>query len=132
MKKGIGTGIIVTLGIVLIIINPLVMGVLAIPTWIYLVLSVRKQQDKSSHGQVELQPMFFEKQWKIFKTFMLTAGITFLVALAGILLHNFGPDLLDINESISFFIGVGALYVFIFATAGGLILFLKARQKSTL
>jgi hypothetical protein len=37
-----------------------------------------------------------------------------------------------VEETVSFFVALGALYVFIAATAAGMVIFLKARKNTTL
>lgn len=127
MKKGVVTGILVVLGVVITIVNPMIMGLLAIPTWVYLVWMVGKGK---LHDQIDL--IFTKRQLRMFKNLMKVAGIAFIFSLVGILLHNLGPDLLGLEEKISFYIGIAAAYIFIFATTGGLILFLTARQNASL
>ncbi|MFC2125494.1 hypothetical protein ACFLU5_11850 [Bacteroidota bacterium] len=128
MKKKILIGIIAVLGIALTIFNPVVIGVLAIATWIYLLLIVRKRETGIFHDQME--PRLAERRLKRLKAFMILAGISCLVSIAGIIVHNVRSGLSEIEEPISFYIGIVALYLFILATAGGLIIFLKGRQKA--
>jgi len=129
MKKKLLIGIIGVLGIALTIFNPTVMGVLAIATWIYLVLIVRKK--KIDIFQDQMEPRLAERRLKRLKAFLLVAGISVLVSIASIIVHNVRSGLSDIEEPISFYIGIVTLYLFILATAGGLIIFLKGRQKAT-
>ena len=128
MKKKLLTGIIVGLGIVLTIFNPVVMGVLAIATWIYLIVMVRKRKTSLFHDQLE--PGLAERRLRSLKTYLIAAGILSLVSIAGIIAHNVRHDLVEIEGSISFYIGIVALWLFILATAGGLFIFLKGRKKA--
>lgn len=128
MNRKLLTGIIIALGIVLTIFNPIIMGVLAIPTWIYLVLMVRKRKTSIFHDQME--PRLAERHLKRLKVFLIVAGIMCLVSIAGIIVHNVLHGLSEIEESISFFIGIVALWVFIIAAACGLVIFLKGRKKT--
>jgi hypothetical protein len=127
MNKNNTTIILLVLGAALVIFSPMV-GVFAIPIWIYLLIKGPLRNRSISGDQKEA--FFSEKQLKNFKTLMTIAGICFLLAIAGILMHNMGPDLLGVEEPVSFFVGVGALYIFVFSTVGALIIFLKGRQKT--
>ena len=128
MNKKLLIGKIAALGLVYLILNFLTTGVFALATWIYLVFMVRKRKSSLFHEQME--PKLVESNLKRLKVFLKVAGITFLVAIAGIIAHNVLSGLSEIEEPISFFIGIGALLVFIIATAGGLFIFFKGRQKS--
>ena len=112
---------------VFLILNFLTTGVLAIATWIYLVLMVRKKKTSLFYDQME--PKLAGSRLKRLKAFLRVAGIMFIVSIAGIIVHNVLSGLSEIEEPISFFIGVGALLVFIIVTAVGLVIFLKGRQK---
>ena len=46
-------------------------------------------------------------------------------------MHNVLYGLNEIEEPVSFYIALVGLYVFIIATIGGLVIFLKGRRKTT-
>jgi hypothetical protein len=105
---------------------------LAVPTlavWIYLVFVVWKKQTNIFHDQME--PKLAERRLKRLKTFLLVAGISLAVGIVGVILHNAIYGLSEIEEPVSFFIAISALWVFIIATIGGLVIFLKGRRKTT-
>lgn len=127
MNKKLLNGILVGLGIVVMIAIAFQWGMtLALAFWIYVGVMVRKRKRIFNDT---MEPGLAEKLLKGLKTFAIVADILFLIAIAGILLHNVLSGLYEIEEPISFFIGVGALWVFIIASAGGLVTFLKGRQQ---
>ena len=108
------------------IFNPIVMGILAIAFWIYLGVMVWKRK---SIFHEKMEPRLAEKRLKRLEATLILAGISFLVSIVGIIVHNVRSSQSEIEESLYFIIGIMALYVFILATAGGLVIFLKGRQK---
>ena len=98
--------------------------------WIYLVWMVRKKKTNIFHDQME--PKLAERRLKMLKAFLLVAGISLAVGIVGTILHGVLGALLEIEEElVSFFTAISALYVFIIATIGGLVIFLKGRRKTT-
>ena len=130
MKTKLLIGTIVVLGIAAAIFSSMFIGGALIVAWIYLVFMVRKKKTKIFHDQME--PKIAERRLKMLKVFLLVAGISFAVFIVGIVLHGVLGALLEIEEEpISFFIAISALYVFVIATIGGLVIFLKGRRKTT-
>ena len=127
MKGDLKTGTIILVVIAFTIINLMAMGLLAVATWIYLVMMVRKKKITLFHDQTE--PKLAENRLTSLKAFLKAAGLTFIVAIAGIILHNVLSGLSGTEEPISFFIGVGALWIFIILSAVCLGIFLKGQQK---
>ena len=105
-----------------IIIAAILLGV-----WIFLVLVVRKKKTNLFHDQME--PKLAERRLKMLKVFLLVAGISLAVSIIGIVLHNALYGLSEIEEPVSFYIGVVPLGVFIIATIGGLFIFLKGQSS---
>jgi len=97
--------------------------------WIYLVWMVRKKKTNIFHDQME--PKLAESRLKRLKAFLLVAGISLAVGIAGVILHNALYGLLEKEEPVSFFIALVGLWAFFIATIGGLIIFLKGRRKTT-
>ncbi len=129
MKRKLLIGIIVVFGIAAaIFMNMLVAGALIV-VWIYLVWMVRKMKTNIFHDQME--PKLAERRYKMLKVFLLVAGISLAVSIIGVILHNALYVLLEREELVSFFIAILALWAFIIATVGGLVLFLKGRRKTT-
>ena len=95
--------------------------------WIYLVWIVRKKKTKIFHEQME--PKLAERRLKRLKTFLLVAGISFAVGIVGIVVHNALYGATETEDLVSFFIAISALLIFIAATIGGLVIFLRGRQK---
>jgi len=129
MNKRLLIGIIVVFVIAAAIFRPLFIGVVLIGVCIYLVFMVWKKKTSLFHDQVE--PKLAERRYKRLKVFLLVAGISFAVAIVGIVLHGVLGALLEIEEEpVSFFIALVALWVFIIGTIGGLVIFLKGRRKT--
>jgi hypothetical protein len=108
----------ITLGLVVAL-----MGV-----WIYLVYVVRKKKANLFGARVE--PKIAERRLKMLKTFLLVAGISLVVGIVGAILHNVLYGIKEIEEPVSFFIGVLGLFGFVVATIGGLVIFLKGRRRT--
>ncbi len=86
--------------------------------WIYLVWMVWKKKTNLAEGRL-----------KMLKVFLLVAGISLAVGIVGVILHNALYGLFEKEEPVSFFIAIVALYLFIIATIGGLLIFLKGRRE---
>ena len=129
MKRKLLIGILVVLGIAVAAFNPLIGGILAAGIWIYLFRMVRKQKNSVSNGQME--PKISEWYLKWLKTFLIVAALTFLVFVVGAIVHNVIHGISGIEESIFFIIALVAYVILVVATAGGLVVFLKGRQKTT-
>jgi len=106
-----------------------VIEVTLVGVWIYLVWMVRKKKAKIFHDQME--PKLAERRYKRLKIFLLVAGISLAVGIVGVIVHNVVFGLSEIEEPVSFHIALVGLYVFIIATIGGLVIFLKGRRKTT-
>ncbi len=120
----IATAILVNIPWATTIIEVALVGV-----WIYLVWMVRKKKTKIFHDQME--PKLAERRLKRLKVFLLVAGISLAVGIVGIVGHNTIYGLTKIEEPVFFWIALVGLYVFIIATIGGLVIFLKGRRKTT-
>ena len=132
MKRKLLIGTIVVLGIAVAIFMPMGIGVVAIGAigvCIYLVFMLRKKKTSLFHDQVE--PKIVERRYKTLKVFLLVAGISLAVGIVGVVLHNVQYGLTEIEESVFFTIALVGIYVFIIATSGGLVIFLKGRRKPT-
>jgi len=137
MNKKLLIGIIVVIvGLVIataILRNPVwamtIPEVALVGVWIYLVWMVRKKKTNIFHDQME--PKLAESRLKRLKVFLLVAGISLAVGIIGVILHNALYGLFEKEEPVSFFIAIVALWVFIIATIGGLVIFLKGRRKTT-
>ena len=130
MNKKLLIGIIVVFGIAAAIFKPMFIGVVVIGVWIYLVFMVRKKKANLFHDQVE--PKIAERRYKRLKAFLLVAGISLAVFIVGMILANALYSLPEPVEPVSLVIVVNvALCVFIIATIGGLVIFLKGRRKTT-
>ena len=104
-----------------------IIEVALVGVWIYLVWIVRKKKAKIFHDQME--PKLAERRLKRLKAFLLVAGISFAVFIVGGIVHNALYGLTELEEPVSFIIAIVALWVFIIATIGGLVIFLKGRRE---
>ncbi len=130
MKKKLLIGTIVVLGIAALIFMITTAAGALIVVWVYLVWMVRKKKANLFHDQME--PKLAERRLKMLKAFLLVAGISLAVGIVGTILHGVLGALLEIEEElVSFYIALVGLYVFIIATIGGLVIFLKGRRKTT-
>ncbi len=59
----------------------------------------------------------------------MVAAISFAVGIVGIVGHNAIYGLTEIEEPVFFTIALAGLYVFVIATIGGLVIFLKGRRE---
>ena len=129
MKRKLLIGTIVVFGIAAAIVMAMLTAGALIAVWIYLVFMVRKKKTNLFHDQME--PKIAERRLKMLKAFLLVAGISFAVFIVGVIVHNALYGLSEIEEPVSFIIAISALWVFIIATIGGLVIFLKGRRKTT-
>ncbi len=133
MKRKLKIGTIVVFGIAAAIALAMLLAMLIagalIAVWIYLVWMVRKKKTNIFHDQME--PKLAERRLKRLKIFLLVAGISFAVFIVGVIVHKALYGLSEIEEPVSFIIAISALWVFIIATVGGLVIFLKGRRKTT-
>jgi len=121
------TGILVGLGVIVVIFSAIPWGIiLALGFWIYFGVMVWKR--KTVFGDI-MDPELAEKRMKKMKIFMIAAAISFPVAIAGIIMHNVSSSLSGTEEALYFLIGIISLYLFIIASGGGLVLFIRGRQK---
>ncbi len=127
MKKKLLIGTIIVLGIAGLIFTITSVAVALIVVWVYLVWMVRKKKANLFHDQME--PKLAERRLKMLKAFLLVAGISFAVAIVGVILHNVLYALSEIEEHVWFLIAIVALYVFSAATIGGVVIFLKGRRE---
>ena len=127
MKKKLLHGILIGLGVVVMLWMAFPFGMtFALAFWIYLGVMFWKRKGVF-HEEVE--PGLTKKQLKRLKILIIAAGISLTIAIVGIIMHNVQSGLLEIEESLYFFIGIVALYLFILASGGGLVIFIKGRQK---
>ena len=126
---------VVSIGLVIagVIIRPafitLGIAVALLGFWTYMVWMVRRKKADIFADQME--PESAESRYKMLKVFLLAAGISLAVGIVGIVGHNTTYGLTEIEEPVFFTIALVGLYVFVIATIGGLVIFLKGRRKTT-
>ncbi len=137
MNKKLLIGIIVVFVIAAAIAVRVLFPPLFLAVWIYLVWMVWKKKTDIFHDQTE--PKLAERRLKMLKVFLLVAGISLgvlIVLLVGVILYNalYGLNEIDngeIADAVAHYIAFSSLGVFIVATIGGLVIFLKGRRKTT-
>ena len=67
---------------------------------------------------------------KRIKAFLVVAVFSFPIFIACAIVHNVLHGLSELEDSVFFIISLVGLLVFVVATAGGLFIFLKERQKT--
>jgi uncharacterized membrane protein YfcA len=105
----------------------LIVGALAITVWIYLVWMVWKRKGNVVSRRID--PKTSEKLLKKVRACLIVAGVSALVFIVGAVVHNVIHGLSEGEETVSLFVSLVALVVFVAATASGLVLFLKEPQK---
>jgi hypothetical protein len=127
LRRKLLIGILTVLGLAVTVVNPLGTGILAVGVWIYLVRMVRKQENGVFHNQMERKTA--ERHFKRLKAFLIVAGSSFLVFIVATIVHNVSDGPSETEETVSFFIALVALLVFILATAGGMAILVRARKN---
>ncbi|MGD8727776.1 MAG: hypothetical protein PVH40_09030 [Gemmatimonadales bacterium] len=122
-------GVAVVLGIAVTSFNPPVALILAAGVWIYLVRMVSQHENTALGDQLE--PAMTERHLKNLKALLGVAGFAFLVSIASAVVHNVSPDLFGLEEIVSLLVALAAIWVSVIATAAGMVLFLKERQRAT-
>ena len=101
--------------------------VLTLPVWTYLVFMVWKRKTTIFRDQME--PESAERRLRWLRTLLLVAGLSLLVGIVGVILHNVLSAQSGVEEQVFFFIALAGLFVFVIATTGGLVIFLRGRRE---
>jgi len=109
-------------------LNQMVGVILAAGAWVYLVRMLQKQKGGVYGGRTE--PGISEWHLKKVKAFLTAAGLSFLVFMVSAIVHNVLHGLSGTEEPVSLVVSLVAILVFVLATAGGLVLFLKGRREA--
>ena len=104
--------------------------ILVVGVWIYLVWMVWKKKTNIFHDQME--PKLAERRYKMLKAFLLVAGISFVVAIVGVIGHNAIYALNEIEEPVFFIIALVGIYAFSIATIGGSVIYFKGLRNKLL
>ena len=120
MKKKLLVGAAIILGIAALVFNVVTVAVALVVVWGYLIWMIWKKKAELA-----------EKHLKRLKALLLGAGISFVVAIVGVIMHNALYAMNEIEEHTWFIVAIVALYVFVGATIGGAVIFLKGRRKTT-
>ncbi len=128
------------IGIIIVFVIAAAISVRVLPmylflaVWIYLVWMVWKK--KISLFRDHMEPKLAERRLKRLKKFLLVATIGVAAFWVNIILmfviyRTTGFPSSEEEEGVFFFIGLLAAVLFLIGTIGGLIIFLKGRQKTT-
>ena len=93
--------------------------------WIFLVWIVWKKKTNIFHDQME--PKLAERSLKRLKTCLLVGGMSLVMFWLNILVGNVILD----KDPASYFIAYFSAVLWVIATIGGLVIFLKGRRKTT-
>lgn len=126
MVKKVLIGFLIVIGIAVTVMNHLLMGILAVGVWIYLFVMVRKQKRIELNGQMESR--ISEWHLKRIKAFSIVAVFSFLVFIVSAAMHNVLHARYEIEDAVFSIVSIVACLVFVAATAGRLVVFLKGRQ----
>ena len=127
MKRKILIGIIVLLVIAASFFLIMLTAGAAIAVWIYLAWMVSKKKTQIFHDQMD--PKLAERRLKMLKASLLVAAISFVGGIVGVIMHNVIYAATETEEAVFFFIALSAIWLFTLATGGGLVIYLKGRQK---
>ena len=130
MKRKLLIGIIVLLVIAASFFMIMLTAGAAIAVWIYLAWMVWKKKTKIFDDQME--PKLAERRLKMLKASLLVAAISFVGGIVGVVMHNVLYGLTETEEVVFFAIALSAIWLFTLATGGGLAIYLKGRQKTTI
>jgi len=130
MKKKLLIGTIVVLGIAALFFMMTTVALVLLVVWVYLVWMVRKKKATLFHDQME--PKTAERRYKMLKAFLLVAGISFVVAIVGVIGHNAIYALNEIEEPVFFIIALVGIYAFSIATIGGSVIYFKGLRNKLL
>ena len=128
MKRKLLIGIIVLLVIAASVFMIMLTTGAAIAVWIYLAWMIRKKKTKIFNDQME--PKLAERRLKMLKASLLVAAISLVGGIVGVIVHNAIYGLTETEEVVFFAIALSALWLFTLATGGGLVIFLRGRQKT--
>lgn len=102
--------------------------ILSLALWVYFgVMFLKKKRILNE----EIEPQLAKKQLKRLKTLSIVAGISFIIGVVGIVIHNVQSSLSETHEFLYFYIGILAWYIFILVSVISLVIFLKSRQNLT-
>ena len=118
-------GLVIAATIIRAMFIPAVLGVALVGVWIYLVYVVRKKKISLFHDQME--PELAERRLRKLKIFLRVGGISLVVGIVGVIVHNALHALSEVCEPVSFGFTLVGFLVFVIATIGALVIFLMGR-----
>jgi hypothetical protein len=120
VKKKLLVGAAIILGIAVLVFQMVNVALALVVVWGCLIWMIWKKKAELA-----------EKHLKRLKALLLGAGISFVVAIVSVIMHNALYAMNEVEEHTWFLVAIVALYVFSAATIGGLVIFLKGRRKTT-
>ena len=128
MNKKLLHGILIGLGVMLMLFLAFPIGlIISLAFWIHLGVMYWKKKGVFNE---EIDSELSRNKLKRFKILSISAGLLFIIAITGIIMHNVRSGQLGAEEYFYFIIGIVTSYLFILVSAGGLIFFIKESQKS--
>ena len=119
MKKKLLIGAAIILGIAALVYSAVNVAVVLVLVWGCLIWMIWKKKAE-----------LVEKHLKRLKALLLGAGIPFVVAIVGVIMHNALYAMNKVEDHIWFWVAIVALYVFSAAIIGSLVIFLIGRRKT--
>lgn len=113
-------GVAVVLGVAASVSNPVLSVALAVGAWAYVVRMVSRQENSVVQDQMKTKV----------KKFLIIGAVSLFVFLAGAIAHNVLHGLGETEEAVFLSLSIVASLVFVVATAGGVALYFKERQKT--
>jgi len=128
MKQKLLIGALIVLGIAVTTFNPPISVILAVGAWIYLVrvVSIQDHSVVTDHKV----PVIAEVHLKRIRALVIVAVFSFLILIVAAILHNASHDLSERRQTVTLLIALVALWVFVAATAAGMVIFLTTRQRT--
>ena len=127
MKNKLLYGILIGLGTVLMLFMAFPFGMLfALALWVYFGVMFLKKK-RVFHEKIE--PQLAKRQLKRLKNLGIVAGLSFIIAVVSIVVHNLQSNLSETHEFLYFYIGIIALYLFILVSIVSFVILLMLRQS---
>ena len=103
-------------------------GLAAIGSWIYVIRELRTKKT-----DIFVKQMSVEKAEKLIKTLTILlkiSGISFVIGLAGVIIHNILYAMNETEDAVSFILGFFGLVIFVISSLSTLLIFHSERRKS--
>ena len=126
-KRKILIRVIVVVGIAAAFLFIVLTTIAAIVIWIYLVWNIRKKGISLFREQME--PELIARRYRLMKIALIVAAISFIGGISGAVLHNALYAVAQEEDAVTFIIALSALWLFVLATGGGLVIYLTGQRN---